>query len=245
MCHPVLQPDLLQLPPLQVFLPHLWAPHLTPAQWPPIQHKGFHPVAIPSTCIHVETIQTSGLSIFPKPPSPKNNYPSYKKVLILLLPPNTPIDAYIIATEQAFSKLPTQEADEFRSDINRLLKQQQQQHNNNCNLNPAQCRALTQLKQDNTRVVLTADKGVAMVIMDQQEYNNKAQTLLQDSNTYKVLNKDPTPNSKTNSSPYSKTSNSQEASAPKNTNNSTPQLQSHPSFMAYPKFTKQVLPLGP
>ena len=79
------------------------------------------------------------------------------------------------------------------TDINRLLKEQQQQHHNNCNLNPAQCRALTQLKQENTRVVLTADKGVAMVIMDQQDYNTKAQALLQDTNTYKVLPKNPTP----------------------------------------------------
>ena len=97
-----------------------------------------------------------------------------------------------MATEQASSRLPTQEADEFRSDVNRLLKQQQQQHNH-CNLNPAQCRALTKLKQDNRRVVLTVNKGVAMVIMDQQDYNNKAQALLQDTNTYNVLNKDPIP----------------------------------------------------
>ena len=64
--------------------------------------------------------------------------------------------------------------------------------NNQCNLNPSQCRALTQLKQDNSRVVLTADKGVAMVIMDQQDYTHKAQTLLQDTGTYKVLPKDAT-----------------------------------------------------
>ena len=97
------------------------------------------------------------------------------------------------ATEQASSRLPAQEADEFRYDINRILKQQQQQHHNNkCNLNPSQCRALTQLKQDNSRVVLTADKGVAMVIMDQEDYTNKTLTLLQDTNTYKVLPKDPT-----------------------------------------------------
>ena len=31
-----------------------------------------------------------------------------------------------------------------------------------------------------------------MVIMDKQDYNNKANSLLQDTNTYKVLNKDPT-----------------------------------------------------
>ena len=55
-----------------------------------------------------------------------------------------------------------------------------------------QHKALTELKQDNSRVVLTADKGVAMVIMDQQDYTNKATALLQDTNTYKVLPKDPT-----------------------------------------------------
>ena len=52
-------------------------------------------------------------------------------------------------------------------------------------------KALTELKQDNSKVVLTVDKGVAMVIMDQQDYLNKAQALLQDTNTYKVLPKDP------------------------------------------------------
>ena len=198
MCHPVFHPVPLQLPLLPVFLPHPWAPHLPPAQWPPTQHQDSHPVATTSTHIHVVTIQTSGLSISPKPPSPTNNYSSYKKAPILPLHPNTPpIDAYITATEQASSKLLTQEADEFRSDVNRLLKQQQQQHNNHCNLNPAQHRALTELKQDNTRVWYShVDKGVAMVIMDQQDYNNKAQALLQDTNTYKVLNKDPTPHLK-------------------------------------------------
>ena len=41
-------------------------------------------------------------------------------------------------------------------------------------------------------MVLTADQGVAMVIMDKEDYTKKAQPLLQDTNTYKVLNKDPT-----------------------------------------------------
>ena len=110
-----------------------------------------------------------------------------------IIPKHPPIEAYITATEIAATKLPTQDAEEFRSDVNRLLKLQQQQHHQHCNLTPAQCRALTQLKQDNNRVILTADKGVAMVVMDKQDYNNKAQALLQDSNTYQVLPKDPTP----------------------------------------------------
>ena len=53
------------------------------------------------------------------------------------------------------------------------------------------------------------------------------------------------PNSKTNSSIFLKTSNSQEASVSKNTNNYTSAVQSHPSVMASPKFTKQVPPSDP
>ena len=48
-----------------------------------------------------------------------------------------PIEAYISVVEQVSSKLPTHEAEEFRSDVNKLLKQQQQSHcNNQCNINP-------------------------------------------------------------------------------------------------------------
>ena len=162
-----------------------------------------------------------------------------------IIPKHPPIEAYIMATELAAAKLPTQEAEEFRSDVNRLLKQEQQQHHHHCNLTPAQCRALTQLKQDNNRVILTADKGEAMVVMDPQDYNNKAQALLQDTNTNQVLPKDPPPNSKTSSSPYSKTYTKQEASAPTNTNNYTQPVPSHPSSMAFPKYIKQVPPLSP
>ena len=109
-----------------------------------------------------------------------------------ITPKYTPIEAYITVVEQASSKLPAQEADELRADVNQLLKQQHTQSRNQCNINPSQCRALTQLKQDTSSMVLTADKGVAMVIMDQEDYTNKAKTLLQDTNTYKVLKKDPT-----------------------------------------------------
>ena len=70
-----------------------------------------------------------------------------------------PIEAYITAVEQASSKLPAQEANELRSDVNRLLKQSQFQCTNHCNLNPMECKAPTQLKQDSSRVVLTVGQG--------------------------------------------------------------------------------------
>ena len=135
---------------------------------------------------------------------------------------------------------PCQEAEEFRSDVNRLLKQQQQQHNKHCNLNPAQHRALTQLKQDNTRVVLTADKGVALVIMDQQDYNNKAQALLQDTNTYKVLPKDPTPQLKNKLITLLKSIKQTGGLSTQKYKQLYPTSAVPPNFMAYPKFIKQV-----
>ena len=53
----------------------------------------------------------------------------------------------------------------------------------------------------------------------------------------------PPPNLKTNSSPFSKTLNKQEASPPKNTNNFTPPVQSPPQIYGLPKIHKTGTPL--
>ena len=55
----------------------------------------------------------------------------------------------------------------------------------------AQSLALRELKRDRDHIVLTADKGVTMVIMDRQEYINKANSLL-NQNTYRLIPQDPT-----------------------------------------------------
>ena len=49
-----------------------------------------------------------------------------------------------------------------------------------------------ELKKDQSRVILTADKGVAIVIMDKEDYQEKAKALLEDQGTYKALKTDPT-----------------------------------------------------
>ena len=53
-------------------------------------------------------------------------------------------------------------------------------------------KAIRELSEDQSRVILTADKGVAMVIMDKKDYTEKALSLLADSNTYRIIPKDPT-----------------------------------------------------
>ena len=53
-------------------------------------------------------------------------------------------------------------------------------------------KAIKELRKDQSRVVLTADKGVAMVIIDKKDYTDKGLSLLTDSNTYRTITKDPT-----------------------------------------------------
>ena len=52
------------------------------------------------------------------------------------------------------------------------------------NLTKAQKLAIREFKRDKDHIVLTADKGVAMVIMDRQDYTSKANNILSQ-NTYK------------------------------------------------------------
>ena len=100
-------------------------------------------------------------------------------------PPNL---EYITAIEAACTKLSQQDAQELRADVNRVLRSS---HPPKPNLTKAQNIAIRELKRDRDHIVLTADKGVAMVVMDKQDYINKANQLL-NQNTYKVISKDPT-----------------------------------------------------
>ena len=95
---------------------------------------------------------------------------------------------YITAIEAVCTKLSQQDAEELRADINRVLRPS---HPPKPNLTKAQNLALRELKRDRDCIVLTADNGVAMVIMDRQDYINKANQLL-NQNTYRSIAKDPT-----------------------------------------------------
>ena len=54
------------------------------------------------------------------------------------------------------------------------------------------------IKSDKSRMVLTADKGVALVVIDTVDYIKKAKEILEDTNTYRVIHTDPTSRLKTN-----------------------------------------------
>ena len=106
-------------------------------------------------------------------------------VVTLGHPPNL---EYIMAIESMCTKLGQQDADELRAASNRVLRSS---HSPKCNLTTAQSQATKELKRDRDHIVLTADKGVAMYIMDRQDYINKFNNLLNQP-TYRAVPWDPT-----------------------------------------------------
>ena len=105
----------------------------------------------------------------------------------MVIPKQPPILEYITAIEAACTKLSQQDAEELRAEVNspKIFPPPKP------NLTKAQNLALRELKRDRDHIVLTADKGVAMVIMDRQDYINKANSLL-NQNTYRSIPRDPT-----------------------------------------------------
>ena len=92
-----------------------------------------------------------------------------------------------MAIEKACSTIEPNSAEEFRAEIRGALK-----HTTRSNINREEVQALVELKRDSSKVILTDDKGVALVIMDKPHYNTKAQEPLNDRKTYIEINTDPT-----------------------------------------------------
>ena len=128
------------------------------------------------------------INLSSKPLTPAQRSVLAKGPNFAVTPKQPPNLEYITAIEAVCTKLSQQDAEELRADINRVLRSS---HPPKPNLTKAQNLALRELKRDRDCIVLTADKGVAMVIMDGQDYINKANNLL-NQNTYRSIAKDPT-----------------------------------------------------
>lgn len=61
------------------------------------------------------------------------------------------------------------------------------------NFHPAECKALKNLKADETIVIAPSDKGNVTVVMDLSDYDRKIRDLLTDTDTYESLSRDPAP----------------------------------------------------
>ena len=109
----------------------------------------------------------------------------------VIKPKKPTVREYIVAVEQACSRLSQGEADELHVEVKKTLKKAQNQVKTSSNTTQEEFRALKELKEDKSRMILTADKGVALVIIDKNDYIQKAEELL-NTNTYKKIPEDPT-----------------------------------------------------
>ena len=108
-------------------------------------------------------------------------------------------------------------------------------------LTKTQTIALWELKRDRDCIVLTADKGIAMVIMDRQDYINKANSLLIQ-NSYRALPQDPTNTIKNKLISIFKRVKNQTGLNSLTYKSMYPTGCVPPSFIASPRSTNQTLP---
>ena len=94
----------------------------------------------------------------------------------------------LTSIENACIKLKQGKADELRGDIKTILKKI---HTPKNNITKEERKALAELRKDTNRTILTVDKGVSLVVMNKEDYKEKALELL-DQLTYKTISTDPT-----------------------------------------------------
>ena len=80
-------------------------------------------------------------------------------------------------------------AEELRATMRGALRNSKEPTSN---ITKQEVQALAELNKDQSRVILTVDKGVAIVIMEKEDYQVKVKALLEDQGTYKTLKTDPT-----------------------------------------------------
>ena len=105
-----------------------------------------------------------------------------------VVPSSPPIVEYVAFIEQVCTALKQGETGELGGEVKTIIKKIQPPK---YSLTREEHKALEVLKKDKNRMVLTADKGVSIVVIDKEEYNRKAEELLRQP-TYKPIPTDPT-----------------------------------------------------
>lgn len=103
-------------------------------------------------------------------------------------PTSTPTLQVISGVERAITGLPVDAAEEVRSEVSRVLKRTT---TSRPNITKEERAALRKMRNDDSIVVLPADKGNASVVMLSTDYKQKIQAILEDE-AYRPLNRDPT-----------------------------------------------------
>ena len=158
-----------------------------------------------------------------------------------VVPREPPVLEYITAIERTCSQLQQGKAEELRGEIKAILKKTP---TSKSNITKEEHQALRKLKKDENRMVLTADKEVSLVVLDKEDYINKAEELLQQPN-YKILTADPTTKHKNKLIALLKARKSEGGMNDSLYKKLYPTGASSPKFYGLPKVHKEGIPLRP
>ena len=81
-----------------------------------------------------------------------------------------PVSEYILQIERVCQQLEKGKAEELQGEIKQILKKTQPPIPN---ITREEAKAIEELRRDKERVILTADKGVSMVVMDTERLHQK------------------------------------------------------------------------
>ena len=112
-----------------------------------------------------------------------------KGLKFAIAPRKIPTAEIVAAVEESISQLNDDRRHLVRAEVSSILRRAKPPPKN---IQKDVFNALIALKKDPDRLVLSADKGNCVVVMDKQQYHDKALSLLNDKSTYAVLNSDPT-----------------------------------------------------
>ena len=88
----------------------------------------------------------------------------------------------------ACQNLTEQDVQELRAEVKIILRRAKLPKSN---ISREEKKALKELREDQDRMVLTVDKGMALVVMDRKEYQDKVEGLLA-TPAYRTIRADPT-----------------------------------------------------
>ena len=152
-----------------------------------------------------------------------------------VVPKYPPTIEVITLIEKTCQNMVKGEAEELRGDIKVILRKIQPPKSN---ISLEEQKVMDEPRKDDTRVILTADKGVSLVVMNKEEYVKKAEELLL-TDTYRTISNDPTNKYKTELIILLKTIKAEGGSVKQFIKGSTQQGQGYPNFMGSLKCTKR------
>ena len=112
-----------------------------------------------------------------------------KGLKFAIAPSKIPTAEIIASVEEGIFRLDDDQKHLIRAEVNSVLRRAKPPPKN---INNNVFKASISLKKDPNRLVLSADKGNCVVVMDKRQYREKALSLLNDRNTYSILKSDPT-----------------------------------------------------